>query len=100
MDFVTFALVIKDLCVLYEGSEISGTRSLSHNAQVNGHLNSLHLVGLARDVVFDTAKGALNATARARQLGLSYKFNGDTTVHFQAWAPLHSGGSHDGNEKV
>ena len=96
MDYVTFSLHIKDLCLMYEGTEISGIRSPRRNATKGGHLHSLHLVGLARDVAFDTERSRSLALKRAKQLGLHYELKGDTTVHFQALPPLSKEGDFNG----
>lgn len=70
----------------YPGSITSYLRSPRHNREVGGHPQSLHLDGLAADVIFDadTDRGA--ALAAARLLGLHCLDEGDH-VHFQARPP-------------
>ena len=59
------------LVLLYSnGSVVSGLRSVKHNREVGGHENSLHLVGLAVDVVFDTEDDVVVGIRMAERLGL------------------------------
>lgn len=89
--FPEFCNHIKDICFLYGGSVISWIRSPIRNAEKGGHTFSLHLVGLAADVVFDTEEGVSFAIQRCQQIGLSFKINGAFTLHIQALPPLMKG---------
>lgn len=97
MDITTFNLHIQALCVLYNGSVISGVRSRQRNTILGGHLYSLHLVGLASDVVFDTKRYRSLALRRARHMGLHHKLKGDLTAHFQPFPPLPTLGDENGD---
>lgn len=55
---------------LFGGSEVSGTRSKARNHTVGGHPESRHLVGLARDLVFDSDSKASDAFSWYYERGL------------------------------
>lgn len=48
-----FALAVYRYCVRFRGSVVSGFRTRSRNRDVGGKPDSLHLQGLAADVVLD-----------------------------------------------
>lgn len=78
-----FANLIRYLCLTYGGSETSGIRSPAHNKAVGGDPASLHLSGLARDVIFDTPKQREAAIAEAVSRSLHFLLEIDH-VHFQS----------------
>lgn len=77
-----FATRVLYLSLAHNGSETSGVRSTRRNAAKNGNPNSLHLLGLAQDVVFDTPADQVLALDTAIKLGLYFKVESDH-VHFQ-----------------
>lgn len=74
----TVALIL--LC--YEGSVSSWLRSKKRNNEVGGHVMSLHLVGLAVDVVFDDDEQKFGGMQMAERLGL-LAIDEDDHVHIQ-----------------
>lgn len=87
MTVADFAQHMMALGLQCQGSVISWGRTLKRNQAVRGHENSCHLYWLACDMVFDTREGAERATRMAPRLGISWKWNGDLTIHFQALPP-------------
>lgn len=71
------------LAVRYNFSITSGLRSKKRNADLKGHENSRHLLGLAVDVVLDDDEDEEFFLGDVRRLGLRYK-KGDTYIHVQA----------------
>lgn len=90
MDILNFALHVHTLCIRHGGSVTSWLRSPTRNKNVGGDQNSLHLYGLAVDVVFDDQVGKFQAMAYAKRAGLSM-LDEETHVHFQAVAPYSIG---------
>jgi len=66
-----------------QGSVTSWIRSPGHNAAHGGSTASLHLLGLALDVVFPTAATMARAKLLAKAEGIHYLDERDH-VHFQA----------------
>ena len=62
---------------MMRASETSGTRTEAHNAAVGGVEHSAHLVGLARDVVYDKPVPLEERTEWSRRLGLRLIVEGD-----------------------
>lgn len=83
MDILNFALHIHTLCIRHGGSVTSWVRSPARNKKVGGDDRSLHLYGLAVDVIFDDEAGKLAALVYAKRAGLSTLDEGDH-VHLQA----------------
>lgn len=71
----------------YNGSIISGGRSLKRNGMVDGHPNSFHLMGLAFDIVFDEVEGMEECERYYKRSGLHTKRNGSHTLHVQVYPP-------------
>lgn len=69
-------------CVLYSGSISSWVRSEAHNHRVGGHPRSMHLCGLAVDVVLDNQEDADDFIAFCVRLGLM-AINYDDHIHVQ-----------------
>ena len=78
-----FAIRMAYLCRTFNGSETSGVRSPKRNLAKGGAADSLHLIGLAKDVIFDTPADQINALETAGSLGLHFKTEPDH-VHFQS----------------
>ena len=57
------------LCLRYNGSVTSWIRSPKRNENVGGVPDSLHLVGLAVDVAFDTPEDKEDAHKFAKSMG-------------------------------
>lgn len=53
MDALTFAGRCLDLCVKWNGSVSSWGRTVKHNKEVGGVINSYHLVWLGCDIILD-----------------------------------------------
>jgi uncharacterized protein YcbK (DUF882 family) len=66
----------------YPGSVTSWLRSPAHHKAVGGLTNSLHLEGLAADIVLDNKTTMSAAAVYARSLGL-YALNEGTHLHVE-----------------
>lgn len=66
----SFALLVTFLLDRYPSSVTSWTRSPKHNENVGGKPESLHLKGLAVDIVFDDPTANDVAVNYAHELGL------------------------------
>lgn len=77
-----FGNLVALVLLFAEGSVISWLRSKKRNRDVGGLDNSLHLVGLAVDVVFDDEKQRRAGMQMAERLGLFAIDEGDH-VHIQ-----------------
>lgn len=86
MDILNFALHVHTLCIRHGGSVTSWVRSPARNERVGGDERSLHLYGLAVDVIFDDSLSKHAAMIYAKRAGLSMVDEGDH-VHFQAAPP-------------
>ncbi len=71
------------ICAACGGSETSGMRSVKHNKFVDGVPSSLHLIGLAVDLIFDSHEGRELAQAMATRVGFLVLDEGDH-LHIQA----------------
>lgn len=87
MTQLEFAQHIIMICARYNGSVISWGRSVQHNDDVGGVDDSLHIMWLAADTVFDTVNDSVQAAQLANRVGLFWKRNGDKTLHIQALKP-------------
>lgn len=67
---------------LYPGSITSGRRSRLRNAEVGGHPRSLHLCGLAFDVVLDDHSDSAGFAIMCERLGLKVVLEKDH-IHVQ-----------------
>jgi hypothetical protein len=74
---------IQTLCAVHHGSVIGGIRTRKHNVRLKGSPTSLHLLGLAANVVFDTIGDRMRAVQDAPRLGLYYRPQ-EGHVHFQS----------------
>ena len=76
----------------YGGNTESWIRSTSHNALVNGHVESFHLSGEAVDAWFHTRENAERFKRYCDRRGLHTKWNGTSevskTVHVQIVPPV------------
>jgi len=86
MNPADFIQMVMAICGAYGGSITSSWRSAAHNTAVGGNPQSLHLVGLAADIVFDTTAGKAQAIALAQRMGWGVLDEGDH-VHVQAIKP-------------
>ena len=86
MDLVTFLLHVHTIAGAFGGSVTSWLRSTKHNAAVGGKLGSLHLVGLAVDLIFDDPAQKAHAAHYFARAGL-WTINEGDHLHVQAWAP-------------
>ena len=83
MTATQFAGKIDLLNTRFAFSVTSWFRSTNRNKLVGGHANSLHLVGLAVDIIVDNPAQAQELTSFAHQLGLLAIVEKDH-VHVQA----------------
>ena len=83
----SFAEKVHLVCLAYGGSVTSWIRSKDRNNKVKGHVRSLHLVGLACDVVLDEMALASSALSFAKRLGLHGIIERDH-IHLQALPSL------------
>lgn len=77
MTVAQFNDALTDLHSSFAFSETSGWRTPARNAQVGGHPNSKHLVGLGKDVVPDDVGIFPRFRLRAAALGVSVLDEGD-----------------------
>lgn len=77
MDHQSFYVAVMAYCGLMNASQTSGYRTQAHNAEVGGVNNSLHLVGLAVDVVYDNPISSGFRESIAKRLGLLLIEEGD-----------------------
>lgn len=82
-DFLSRILTV---CIAYHGSVTSWLRTFDRNQAVGGHRNSLHLVGLAVDLVLDNPALMPLALAFAKRIGLYGVIEKDH-LHLQAFPP-------------
>jgi len=71
-------------------SETSGHRSFERNAAIDGHPESKHVIGMARDFVAPTIHGLKQAEKTAKNLGLWHIVHNVTSgshLHVQGIAP-------------
>jgi uncharacterized protein YcbK (DUF882 family) len=85
-----FLATIQDILKTYKGSVTSWQRSPAHNHHVGGSPHSLHLLGLAVDVLFDSPQDKQAAIKLATTWGIHY-LDEQTHVHFQALPPIQAG---------
>jgi hypothetical protein len=83
IDVMIFAHQISDLSARYELSVTSWWRSAKHNAAVGGAPTSLHVKGLAVDVVLDPGEDKAEFLQSVHDVGLHYLDEGDH-IHIQA----------------
>ncbi len=74
--------LIDEICGVCGGSTTSGKRSVKHNDEVGGVENSLHLIGLAVDMIFDDQEGKELAHKLAERADLLVIDEGDH-LHIQ-----------------
>jgi len=86
-----FGNLVALVLLFADGSVTSWLRSKKHNEEVGGHPESLHLVGLAVDVVFDSHGQKMDGIHMAERLGLLAIDEGDH-VHVQVG---HNNGTDD-----
>lgn len=65
-----FAEAVFTYCLMTGGYATSAERSRVHNEAVHGVAHSAHLVGLARDVLYDAAPSPAEREEWAARLGL------------------------------
>jgi hypothetical protein len=80
--FTDFAHAVEFLCQQFGGSVTSGHRSAKRNAAVGGVPNSLHLQGLAVDIVLDDPAHHGEFLMACSRLGLRAIDEGDH-IHVQ-----------------
>ena len=86
MGLVTFLLHVHTVTGTFHGSVTSWLRSTKHNAAVGGKPGSLHLLGLAVDLIFDDPDEKAQAAHSFARAGL-WTINEGDHLHVQAWAP-------------
>lgn len=77
MSPIEFIWKVLLLCYKWDGSVTSWIRTQKHNHQVGGVINSLHMVGLGCDVVFDWQGGDLEIQQDCKNFGLKALWEGD-----------------------
>ena len=79
-----FAQKIAQLQAITPFSVTSWWRSRQRNQDKGGHVDSLHLIGLAVDVILDDWSELNTLTHYIKRIGLSYKpYSGNTHLHIQ-----------------
>lgn len=78
-----FLILIYLLCVAHRASVTSGYRTEKRNAEKGGLPNSLHLTGMAADLVCDEPAQAPLLVLTAKRLGLNAVIEADH-VHIEA----------------
>ena len=73
---------VQHLCLVFEGSVTSGRRTQKRNKLVGGVEHSLHLVGLAADIVLDEPSKHGELLEACGRLGLRAIDEGDH-IHVQ-----------------
>lgn len=82
MGIAEFSNLVALVVLFASGSVVSWLRSWKRNQEVGGHESSLHLVGLAVDIVFDDDVEKKAGMQMAERLGLLAIDEGDH-VHIQ-----------------
>jgi len=77
MEIGEFSRAVRTYCMKFSGSVTSWIRSPNHNHLVGGVPDSLHLDGLAVDVVYDGARPGSEADAELVAYGLVRIAEGD-----------------------
>jgi len=85
MSMCEFLYKVLAICFRWQCSVTSWIRSRAHNGAVGGHPNSLHIWGLAVDIVPDNWDDLQWILADIRDAGLHYKVESDH-IHIQAKA--------------
>jgi hypothetical protein len=78
-----FDAAMRTLATKYQFSETSGRRTAKHNKDVGGKVNSRHVLGLARDCIFDDPLEIPAFRLDVKRLGLKYSNESDH-IHVQA----------------